>query len=87
MRLASSAVFLVVVVAACATPPSAKSPLREALAQAPTSDVESAVSAYLATPAQSTDAMFDHLFAELPAQLRAQRAAARKYAAKSSGHH
>jgi 2-oxoisovalerate dehydrogenase E1 component alpha subunit len=50
-------------------------------------EVESAVSAYLATPAQSTDAMFDHLFAELPAHLRAQRAAARKYATKSSGHH
>src|SRR6202167_108858 len=50
-------------------------------------EVESAVSAYLATPAQSTDAMFDHLFAELPAHLRSQRAAARKYATKSSGHH
>jgi 2-oxoisovalerate dehydrogenase E1 component alpha subunit len=50
-------------------------------------EVESAVSAYLATPAQSTDAMFDHLFAVLPAHLRAQRAAARKYATKSSGHH
>jgi 2-oxoisovalerate dehydrogenase E1 component alpha subunit len=49
-------------------------------------EVESAVSAYLATPAQSTDAMFDHLFAELPAHLRVQRAAARKYATKSSGH-
>jgi pyruvate dehydrogenase E1 component alpha subunit len=50
-------------------------------------EVEAAVSAYLATPAQSTDAMFDHLFAELPAHLRAQRATARKYATKSSGHH
>jgi hypothetical protein len=55
MRLVSSAVFLVVVVAACATPPSAKSPLREALAQAPTSDVESAVRACLAEQGWKVD--------------------------------
>ena len=48
--------------------------------------VEGAVSEYLGTAKQSTDAMFEYLFAELPAHLVPQRAAARRYGAKSSGH-
>jgi pyruvate dehydrogenase E1 component alpha subunit len=47
--------------------------------------IEAAVAEYLATPRQSTDAMFDFLHAELPRHLSAQRAAARRYAAKSGG--
>ena len=47
-------------------------------------EIEAAVSQYLATPKQSTDAMFDYLYAQLPANLRAQREEARRYAA--SGH-
>jgi len=49
-------------------------------------EVESAVAAYLAGDAQSTDAMFDTLFAALPAHLREQRDAARRYAVKRNGH-
>jgi hypothetical protein len=41
MRLASAPLFLLL--AACSTSPSARSPLREALAKADTTDVESAV--------------------------------------------
>jgi pyruvate dehydrogenase E1 component alpha subunit len=48
--------------------------------------VDAAVSDYLSTPKQSTDAMFDYLFAELPAHLHDQRATARKYASRSGGH-
>jgi pyruvate dehydrogenase E1 component alpha subunit len=44
-------------------------------------EIEAAVIQYLATPKQSTDAMFDHLYAELPDSLRAQREEARRYAA------
>jgi 2-oxoisovalerate dehydrogenase E1 component subunit alpha len=43
-------------------------------------EIEAAVSQYLATPKQSTDAMFDYLYAQLPATLRAQREEARRYA-------
>jgi 2-oxoisovalerate dehydrogenase E1 component alpha subunit len=43
-------------------------------------EIEAAVSQYLATPKQSTDAMFDYLYAQLPANLRAQREDARRYA-------
>ena len=39
-------------------------------------EVERAVAAYLATPPQPVEAMFDYLFAELPADVAAQRAAA-----------
>jgi 2-oxoisovalerate dehydrogenase E1 component alpha subunit len=49
-------------------------------------EVEVAVSEYLNTAKQSTDAMFDTLFAELPLHLREQRAIARKYGAKPRGH-
>jgi pyruvate dehydrogenase E1 component alpha subunit len=52
--------------------------------------VEAAVAEYLATPKQSSDAMFDHLFATLPRHLREQRAEARRAAgasaAKPGGH-
>ena len=44
-------------------------------------EVEAAVKQYLATPKQSTDAMFDYLYAQLPPVLRAQREEARRYAA------
>jgi pyruvate dehydrogenase E1 component alpha subunit len=43
--------------------------------------IESAVRQYLATPKQSTDAMFDYLMAEPPASLLAERELARRYAA------
>lgn len=46
--------------------------------------IEAAVRQYLATPKQSTDAMFDYLFAELPEGLRAQREQARRYASQRS---
>jgi 2-oxoisovalerate dehydrogenase E1 component alpha subunit len=42
--------------------------------------VDAAVKQYLATPKQSTDAMFDYLYAQLPAALRTQREDARRYA-------
>ncbi|HEY5019977.1 MAG TPA: pyruvate dehydrogenase (acetyl-transferring) E1 component subunit alpha [Steroidobacteraceae bacterium] len=42
--------------------------------------VDTAVKQYLATPKQSTDAMFDYLYAQLPPGLRAQREDARRYA-------
>ncbi len=44
--------------------------------------VEAAVRQYLATPKQSTDAMFDYLLAEAPAALQIQRDQARRYAAQ-----
>ena len=53
-----------------------------ALLQECTREVAAAVSAYLASVKQPTDAMFDHLFAEPPAHLAEQRATARRYAAK-----
>lgn len=43
-------------------------------------EVETAVQQYLATPKQSTDAMFDYLFAKPPAHLEKQKAMARRYA-------
>jgi pyruvate dehydrogenase E1 component alpha subunit len=43
--------------------------------------VEAAVRQYLATPRQSTDAMFDYLLAQLPDSLQSQRDEARRYAA------
>lgn len=43
-------------------------------------EVEKAVEAYSATPAQSSDAMFDHLFATLPAAMLDQREEARRFA-------
>jgi len=46
-------------------------------------EVEAAVKQYLATPKQSTDAMFDYLYAQLTPALRAQRELARRYAALS----
>jgi pyruvate dehydrogenase E1 component alpha subunit len=49
-----------------------------------TEEIDSAVTSYLSTPKQSTDAMFDYLYAQLPPGLRAQREEARRYAA--SGH-
>jgi hypothetical protein len=55
MRLAFASPIAALVLAACATSPSAKSPLREALAQAPTSDVESAVRACLAEQGWKVD--------------------------------
>ncbi|MEQ8652078.1 MAG: pyruvate dehydrogenase (acetyl-transferring) E1 component subunit alpha [Kiloniellales bacterium] len=45
----------------------------EALLGACAAEVESAVEAYLNTPALPPSAMFDHLYAELPSALRAQR--------------
>ena len=48
--------------------------------------VEAAVAEYLATPRQSTDAMFDTLFETLPPHLAAQRAAARRYAIPGGDH-
>lgn len=47
--------------------------------------VDAAVEAYLNTPQQPTDSMFDFLFAHLPRTLIEQRELARRYAA-SSGH-
>lgn len=40
-----------------------------------TAEVAEAAEAYLATPAQAPESMFDYLYAELPAPLHAQRAA------------
>jgi 2-oxoisovalerate dehydrogenase E1 component alpha subunit len=48
--------------------------------------VDAAVSAYVAAPKPTTDAMFEHLFARMPAHLREQQATARTYASKPSGH-
>jgi len=48
--------------------------------------VEAAVAEYLATPKQSSDAMFEYLFAKPPAQLLEQRETARRYACGSRGH-
>ncbi len=43
--------------------------------------IEEAVKQYLATPRQSSDAMFDHLYANMPRNLQWQRDLARRYAA------
>jgi pyruvate dehydrogenase E1 component alpha subunit len=53
----------------------------QALRAACSEEVEAAVRQYLATPKQSTDAMFDYLYAQLPPALHAQREEARRYAA------
>jgi 2-oxoisovalerate dehydrogenase E1 component alpha subunit len=49
-------------------------------------EVENAVATYLATPAQSSDAMFDFLYGSLPAPLNAQRDCARRYSSRGNGH-
>ncbi|WP_442756234.1 pyruvate dehydrogenase (acetyl-transferring) E1 component subunit alpha [Methylocystis sp. JAN1] len=49
-------------------------------------EVEAAVAAYLATPVQSCDAMFDYLYETLPASLQAQRDCARRFSGGGSGH-
>ncbi|HEY6453239.1 MAG TPA: pyruvate dehydrogenase (acetyl-transferring) E1 component subunit alpha [Steroidobacteraceae bacterium] len=46
--------------------------------------VDAAVKQYLATPKQSSDAMFDYLYARLPPALRAQREDARRFTAPRS---
>jgi pyruvate dehydrogenase E1 component alpha subunit len=43
-------------------------------------EVEAAVQAYLSTPKQSTDAMFDYLFANPPAHIEEQKQVAKQYA-------
>jgi 2-oxoisovalerate dehydrogenase E1 component alpha subunit len=53
----------------------------QALKAACSEEVDAAVKQYLATPKQSTDAMFDYLCAQLTPALRAQRDEARRYAA------
>ena len=53
----------------------------QALKAACSDEVEAAVRQYLATPRQSTDAMFDYLYAQLTPSLHAQREEARRYAA------
>jgi pyruvate dehydrogenase E1 component alpha subunit len=50
-------------------------------------EVEAAVQEYLATPKQSTDAMFDYLFAHPPRHLEKQKAAARRYAGSGRPSH
>ena len=47
-----------------------------------TAEVESAAEAYLATPPELAEAMFDHLYAALPAALSEQRVALLEEAAK-----
>ena len=54
----------------------------QALKAACGEEVEAAVKQYMATPKQSTDAMFDYLYAQLTPELRAQREEARRYAAQ-----
>jgi pyruvate dehydrogenase E1 component alpha subunit len=56
----------------------------EALKRESAEDVEAAVRQYLATPKQSTDAMFDYLLAELPSGLHEQREDARRFASLRS---
>jgi 2-oxoisovalerate dehydrogenase E1 component alpha subunit len=46
----------------------------QALLEACTAEVEQAAAAYLDTPPQPVESMFDHLYAELPAALAPQRA-------------
>jgi 2-oxoisovalerate dehydrogenase E1 component alpha subunit len=53
----------------------------EQLRQECAAQIDAAVRQYLATPRQSSDAMFDYLFAQLPPGLRTQREDARRYAA------
>jgi 2-oxoisovalerate dehydrogenase E1 component alpha subunit len=57
-----------------------------ALHQEGTALVEAEVAAYLATPKQSTDTMFDFLFADTPRHLLAQRALARRFPGPGGGH-
>lgn len=51
----------------------------EALKRECTEQIDAAVKQYLATPKQSSDAMFDYLYAELPPAVRAQRDYARRF--------
>src|SRR5688500_6319503 len=50
-------------------------------------EVEAAVQQYLATPKQSTDAMFDYLFANPPRHVEKQKAMARRYAGSGRPSH
>jgi pyruvate dehydrogenase E1 component alpha subunit len=52
-----------------------------------TREVEEAVAEYLATPKQSTDAMFDHLYANPPLYIEEQKALARRYAGTGRASH
>lgn len=54
----------------------------QALKREAAEEVEAAVRQYLATPRQSTDAMFDYLLAQLPPALQGQRDEARRYASQ-----
>ncbi|WP_457797805.1 pyruvate dehydrogenase (acetyl-transferring) E1 component subunit alpha [Methylocystis sp. S23] len=49
-------------------------------------EVERAVADYLATPAQSVDAMFDHLYESLPLPLHDQRECARRFSTGRNEH-
>ena len=53
----------------------------EQLRQECAAQIDTAVRQYLATPRQSSDAMFDYLYAQLPRGLLTQREDARRYAA------
>lgn len=50
-------------------------------------EVEAAVQQYLATPKQSTDAMFDYLFANPPRHMEKQKDTARRYAGTGRSSH
>jgi len=52
----------------------------DALLKQCAAEVELAVAAYLATPAQQGDFMFDHLYAELPSAMQCQLEEARRFA-------
>ena len=52
----------------------------DALLKQCAAEVEQAVAAYLATPAQQNDSMFDHLYAALPFAMQSQLEEARRFA-------
>jgi 2-oxoisovalerate dehydrogenase E1 component alpha subunit len=52
----------------------------DALLKQCAAEVEHAVAAYLATPAQQNDSMFDHLYAALPSAMQSQLEEARRFA-------
>ncbi|ARN82405.1 pyruvate dehydrogenase (acetyl-transferring) E1 component subunit alpha [Methylocystis bryophila] len=58
-----------------------------ALLKACGEEVEREVASYLATPALSSDSMFDNLFATLPSSMRRQRDEARRHAPAPGGRH
>jgi 2-oxoisovalerate dehydrogenase E1 component alpha subunit len=58
----------------------------EALKAECTQQVDAAVAAYLDTPVQPVEAMFDSMFAELPEAMVEQRETARRFV-NSGGHH